>query len=1138
MNRFWDIIMHPIIEKVDAKYIVEIGSDTGINTKNILEYCKDHDAHMTAVDPSPRFDVNGYKAEYGEKFEIFKDLSLNKLSQLKDYDVILVDGDHNWYTVYNELKTIERNFFNKKFPIVFLHDIGWPYARRDLYYNSENIPETYRQPYKKLGILQGKPDLQEEGGLNSDLNNAVSENTPKNGVLTAIEDFIEESDLNYSFVNIKALFGLGILYPKDKIIDKIVKNTIQSVDLVDFLEKERVKMVIKRSDQRTQIQHLNDEKSKLFSKVDKFSKKVEKISKDRTQLSKRLNQLEIEIDRLNKDLIESESQNKLLEKQLEEAKEEASEERRKYIKKVGLLEDTLSEHENELEYRSNKYRSFRQRMVSKFPFLYMLMYLPKTGFRNTLINRKGYHAIKNKCLVDTGYYLKNNQDVKLTGKDPIIHYIYNGFREGRKPNPTFEGEEYLNKHKDVKNSNLNPLVHYALYGIKEKRKNQEKMGLVKKKTTEIKGEIHFTRNVLIIGFLAVIGEYSPREALIEIDNKKFSVMCDEYRADLEKNGVNNGYHSYTLNVPPQLLDGEKHTLRLFDKATGKLIASEKRTFSQPRRYRDLSGYLGNSLVSPIVYVPFLEQDKRVFASMENITRYLTNLSESYGDLPLVSVIMPVYNSIETLQAAVNSILNQTYKNIELIIIDCGSDDGSYELTEKFQDENVILIRNPEFKEPSQARNLGLTAVHGKYIAYLDPNNIWDNRYVAAMMGAFKEHPDADAIYSGQLLFKENGKNPFAVRFGSLNRSLLENRNYMDINALCHTSDLYKSIGGFDESLGHYTDWDWILQISNNAQMYSVPVILSQYYCKGITDDKTDKDGKYLKMFREKQAKRKEQARLDRINSPLPVENNLSIIIPSYESLEDISECIESILELNASEWIEIIVVDNASSRPVLDYLSGLALEGKIKLIENDTNYGFTFAVNQGIASSEPGNDILLMNNDAMLTPGAIEIMQNAAYKLPDCGIIVPQQVLPKGSKTLTEHVPFANPQYECDVNLSWLFDNMINIPISYSGKFVELNFAPFFCVFIKRDVLDNSVGLDAEFGRHYRSDRIFCNYIRHVMKLKIYHVTDAVVYHKVQKSTDELRERSKDDFEIMFQKNQWHDELAEEFGYKKPLWDF
>jgi len=190
MKKLWKTLICPILNHINANYIIEIGSDDGLNTINILEYCKFHNAHMTAVDPHPKFDINKYKKKYGDKFEIYTELSLSRIPLLNDYDAILLDGDHNWYTVYNELKIIEKQFKNKKFPIVFMHDVGWPYARRDLYYNPDNIPEAFRQPYKKLGMYPDHTELK-SGGLNSDLYNSIYENNPNNGVLTAVEDFID-----------------------------------------------------------------------------------------------------------------------------------------------------------------------------------------------------------------------------------------------------------------------------------------------------------------------------------------------------------------------------------------------------------------------------------------------------------------------------------------------------------------------------------------------------------------------------------------------------------------------------------------------------------------------------------------------------------------------------------------------------------------------------------------------------------------------------------------------------------------------------------------------------------------------------------------------------------------------------------
>ncbi len=124
----------------------------------------------------------------------------------------------------------------------------------------------------------------------------------------------------------------------------------------------------------------------------------------------------------------------------------------------------------EILYRNNYNRSIPQRLISKFPSLYILFKCNKTGLKNTLINIKGYNAIKKNKMLDIGYYLKNNPDIRASGADPILHYIYHGFEEGRNPSPHFDGNYYLKRYPNVKNSKINPMVHYSLFGIKEGRK--------------------------------------------------------------------------------------------------------------------------------------------------------------------------------------------------------------------------------------------------------------------------------------------------------------------------------------------------------------------------------------------------------------------------------------------------------------------------------------------------------------------------------------------------------------------------------------------------------------------------------------------------------------------------------------------
>ena len=143
----------------------------------------------------------------------------------------------------------------------------------------------------------------------------------------------------------------------------------------------------------------------------------------------------------------------------------------KYIKKINKLPNeikNITSPSTDL-YKLNIIKLF----FSKFPYIHILINMNKTGIKNALINIMGYKAIKKNALFDKTYYLKENEDVKTSGMDPILHYMFHGFEEGRNPNPYFNGDSYLEANKDIKKSNINPLVHYSLYGLNEGRKIKE-----------------------------------------------------------------------------------------------------------------------------------------------------------------------------------------------------------------------------------------------------------------------------------------------------------------------------------------------------------------------------------------------------------------------------------------------------------------------------------------------------------------------------------------------------------------------------------------------------------------------------------------------------------------------------------------
>ncbi|MCF7844295.1 MAG: glycosyltransferase [Kiritimatiellales bacterium] len=253
MEVFWQPIIRPIFDILLPKSVVEIGIDKGDNTKHLLEYCKKHNGFLHGIDPERNEITSALEAEYSHFFKFYEDLSLNTLPKLESYDAILIDGDHNWYTVYHELILIEKCAQKQgTFPMVFIHDVGWPYGKRDMYFNAEIIPEKYRQMHKKGGLQIDNGIPQDNNGFNAHFDHALYEHGIQNGVLSAMEDFLKQTEFNLTSTVILGFHGLGILCDK-KILDSNsqLKKLLNGLDCPQELksatiavEQDRIKQII------------------------------------------------------------------------------------------------------------------------------------------------------------------------------------------------------------------------------------------------------------------------------------------------------------------------------------------------------------------------------------------------------------------------------------------------------------------------------------------------------------------------------------------------------------------------------------------------------------------------------------------------------------------------------------------------------------------------------------------------------------------------------------------------------------------------------------------------------------------------------------------------------------------------------
>ena len=211
MHWFLKLLIHPLLEAIRPRVIVEVGVEVGTVTGPLLRWAQEHDAVVHAIDPDPTLNVDRLVAEHGERLRFHRLKSLDVLDEIAGVELALIDGDHNWYTVFNELRALERRAREdgREPPLILLHDVGWPYGRRDLYYDPLAIPEAHRQPHARMGIVPGRVEL--GPGLNDHLENALLEGTAANGVLSAVEDFVAESPTDWRTWSIPGLCGMAII---------------------------------------------------------------------------------------------------------------------------------------------------------------------------------------------------------------------------------------------------------------------------------------------------------------------------------------------------------------------------------------------------------------------------------------------------------------------------------------------------------------------------------------------------------------------------------------------------------------------------------------------------------------------------------------------------------------------------------------------------------------------------------------------------------------------------------------------------------------------------------------------------------------------------------------------------------------
>lgn len=231
MVEFGDIIM-PCLAVAGARNIVEIGAEYGGMSQALADFAEGAEGRLVSIDPTPKPEFTAWAAANPAVRHV-GDLSLNAIPRMRDTDAWIVDGDHNWYTVYHETHAIARRAREDGKPLlIFYHDVCWPSGRRDMYYAPDTIPAQFRHPHSyDAGAFPGHSNLVPGRGFRGmgHFAWATHEGGPRNGVLTGIEDFLRdesEAGRDYGFAEVPAVFGLGVLFSPDAPWSEDVANIV------------------------------------------------------------------------------------------------------------------------------------------------------------------------------------------------------------------------------------------------------------------------------------------------------------------------------------------------------------------------------------------------------------------------------------------------------------------------------------------------------------------------------------------------------------------------------------------------------------------------------------------------------------------------------------------------------------------------------------------------------------------------------------------------------------------------------------------------------------------------------------------------------------------------------------------------
>jgi hypothetical protein len=270
MGQLTEILL-ACLDAAAARSVTEVGAYAGDLTRILVAWASRTDARVAAIDPSPQPALEQL-AEEQPRLELIRQRSLEALPAIPLPDAIVIDGDHNYHTVSQELGLIGQRATGDQLPLLLFHDVCWPHGRRDDYFDPESIPSGSRHPTvgARGGISPGNPGVDPRGLPYP--NSAEHEGGRGNGVLTAIEDFVA-GRADVRLVVVPAFFGLGVAWHTHRSYSSALADLLGALDrhpVLERLETNRVSQLARHHRLQTELWELQHELASQRALLDRL----------------------------------------------------------------------------------------------------------------------------------------------------------------------------------------------------------------------------------------------------------------------------------------------------------------------------------------------------------------------------------------------------------------------------------------------------------------------------------------------------------------------------------------------------------------------------------------------------------------------------------------------------------------------------------------------------------------------------------------------------------------------------------------------------------------------------------------------------------------------------------------------------